>query len=620
MRLVNSKWESALFNNRLQLIQLGLGASAANSALWKVNYEYGELAQNGVDVETEKNTGNIARQTLTVPGTNFVQAYRYDPLYRIKEAKETTGANQNWIQNWTYDRYGNRLTFTQNIGGITTAPNPAVENLTNRFSSGQGFGYDKNGNVVNDVDALTNHGRQFKFNGDNKQIEVKDTSTNEIKGTYFYDGEGKRVKKVTSTETTVFVYSAGKLVEEYSTQLVTEPGINYTTTDHLGTPRVITDRHGNVKSRRDFLPFGEDIFANVGGRTSSLNYGATADEVRQKFTGYQKDTETSLDFAEARMYENRFGRFTAVDPLLASGKSANPQTFNRYVYVGNNPIIVTDPLGLDWFKKFNKEKNLWEYNERGGEGWDPVTYNESGYFTVNNWCWEGECGSGNATAYLYQSGGWDLGERANYGLTNAIADTGTSVAQFGWNSAAWINNGFWWAVSRPSPFAYNGSTTPAPNQIPYWEAENQVQANGQLAMTGITLYLGAAASARPRPVGFAGFTTPRTAGVGTAPVVQFEQYALRAAQDGMYPVMQRGFKDPVGSVFLKEGDVWKFGQTINGEGRYSGAFYRNTGAGLRFDSQFQTSSSKAALQRELDEILKFERQFGKLPPGNKIRR
>lgn len=68
--------------------------------------------------------------------------------------------------------------------------------------------------------------------------------------------------------------------------------------------------------------------------------------MRQKFTGYQKDEESGLDFAEARMYENRHGRFTAIDPLLASGKSANPQSFNRYVYVMNNPLLLTDPNGL----------------------------------------------------------------------------------------------------------------------------------------------------------------------------------------------------------------------------------------------------------------------------------
>ncbi len=77
----------------------------------------------------------------------------------------------------------------------------------------------------------------------------------------------------------------------------------------------------NVISRRDFMPFGEEITNNTGERTTAAKYGV-ADNLKQKFTGYQKDDESGLDFAEARMYENRHGRFTAVDPLLASGKSA----------------------------------------------------------------------------------------------------------------------------------------------------------------------------------------------------------------------------------------------------------------------------------------------------------
>jgi RHS repeat-associated protein len=71
------------------------------------------------------------------------------------------------------------------------------------------------------------------------------------------------------------------------------------------------------------MSLGEELDNNIGERTTALKYG-TIDSVRQKFTGYLKDDETGLDFAEARMYENRHARFTAVDPLLASGKSANP--------------------------------------------------------------------------------------------------------------------------------------------------------------------------------------------------------------------------------------------------------------------------------------------------------
>ena len=67
------------------------------------------------------------------------------------------------------------------------------------------------------------------------------------------------------------------------------------------------------------------------------------DSVRQKFTGYERDDETGLDFAQARYYSNVQGRFTSID----SGPftPADPQNFNRYVYVQNNPLKFRDPSG-----------------------------------------------------------------------------------------------------------------------------------------------------------------------------------------------------------------------------------------------------------------------------------
>jgi RHS repeat-associated protein len=68
-------------------------------------------------------------------------------------------------------------------------------------------------------------------------------------------------------------------------------------------------------------------------------------QIRQKFTGYERDNESELDFAQARYHNNQHGRFTTVDPLLASANSANPQTFNRYTYVLNNPLALVDRTG-----------------------------------------------------------------------------------------------------------------------------------------------------------------------------------------------------------------------------------------------------------------------------------
>jgi hypothetical protein len=47
------------------------------------------------------------------------------------------------------------------------------------------------------------------------------------------------------------------------------------------------------------------------------------------------------------MYANLQGRFTSADPLMASGKVGNPQSWNRYPYVLNRPLSLIDPSGLD---------------------------------------------------------------------------------------------------------------------------------------------------------------------------------------------------------------------------------------------------------------------------------
>jgi len=108
------------------------------------------------------------------------------------------------------------------------------------------------------------------------------------------------------------------------------------------------------------MPFGEEIYAGVGARGESLKYSLSGlDNIRKRFTGYEKDAETDLDFAEARMYRNQHGRFTTIDPLMASADPVNPQTFNRYAYTGNNPTNVTDPSGLGWCRNNQTGEAKW---------------------------------------------------------------------------------------------------------------------------------------------------------------------------------------------------------------------------------------------------------------------
>jgi len=83
----------------------------------------------------------------------------------------------------------------------------------------------------------------------------------------------------------------------------------------------------------------------------------------QQFTQKERDIQTGLDYFGARYYASTQGRFTSPDPLLSSGRIENPQSWNRYSYVLNHPLKLTDPFGRYVFdssvdpkqrKKFNR--------------------------------------------------------------------------------------------------------------------------------------------------------------------------------------------------------------------------------------------------------------------------
>lgn len=134
------------------------------------------------------------------------------------------------------------------------------------------YDYDKAGNLTLDAEN-----RRFVFDAENRMKEFFHSSnaSNTPDATYHYDGDGRRVKKVTGNRTVIFVYnSSGQLVAEYDSQLATNPQVNYLTADHLGSPRVITDGRGAIVSRHDYMAFGSDItetIGNVGGRTTTLD-------------------------------------------------------------------------------------------------------------------------------------------------------------------------------------------------------------------------------------------------------------------------------------------------------------------------------------------------------------
>jgi RHS repeat-associated protein len=120
------------------------------------------------------------------------------------------------------------------------------------------------------------------------------------------------------------------------------PGVVPSQTEHyhvdaLGSVRVVTDASGQVPRYHDFEPFGAEWNATLGPRPES-----------HLFTGKERDPGTGLDYFGARYLASELGRFTTTDPVYTWTENlVDPQRWNRYAYVRNNPLRYVDPDGGD---------------------------------------------------------------------------------------------------------------------------------------------------------------------------------------------------------------------------------------------------------------------------------
>ena len=106
---------------------------------------------------------------------------------------------------------------------------------------------------------------------------------------------------------TTYVYDAGgQLAAEYSTAPNPDTGMEYVTTDHLGSTRVVTNSQGQPVQRWDYYPFGDTIPVDANRALVSGYTGASGE--RLKFTGKERDGETGLDYFGARYFSASTGQ------------------------------------------------------------------------------------------------------------------------------------------------------------------------------------------------------------------------------------------------------------------------------------------------------------------------
>ncbi|MCL2848468.1 MAG: DUF6531 domain-containing protein [Micrococcales bacterium] len=246
-----------------------------------------------------------------VTGTADGRSLSYDTAGRLAAvAKPGTGTTT-----FGYDTNGNRTTATTTTGTGTTT---------------QTLGWDLAGHLVTHTDATSATAYTYDATG------LRTSATTTTGGTttseqYVWDTT-RAVPTVLADAEHTYVYGLG---DTPLAQVGTNGEVVYLHTDLVGSVRTATGPGAHVVCDADYDPYGQPQPVTTDPCTSVTRFG---------YAGQYTDP-TGLQYLRNRYYDPATAQFVSVDPLAEV-------TGDPYGYAGGNPLQNTDPLGLDWEKRF----------------------------------------------------------------------------------------------------------------------------------------------------------------------------------------------------------------------------------------------------------------------------
>lgn len=303
------------------------------------------------------NIGNINK--LTLNGSEVI-SYSYDDAYRLKTANSNINSHD---YAYTYDDVGNRLSKTAN--GSTQhfiySNGNRLDAVRQNSTTGPvvyTFAYDDNGSMTGKFNGASQQLLNISY--DQRRLASVMAVNNQPNSLFFeYDANAYRIEKQNSNGTNKYyleaehlesVYDANdELQANYLRGVVVDEIINgfekNTSTgvmenrtfhhDRVNSVVALSDHNGTEMQTLSYGPFGRSI--NSTGSSQNA----------MKYTGREQDEESGLYYYRARYYDPELGRFISEDPIGFKGG------VNLYAYVGNNPLIYSDPSGnVPWDQVF----------------------------------------------------------------------------------------------------------------------------------------------------------------------------------------------------------------------------------------------------------------------------
>ena len=512
----------------------------------------------------------------------------------------------------------------------------------------------------------------FTYNDDYDratELITKGTATLQAK-TFFAEGKYEIATEQGQEKQRLYLdgspYDASIVVEKEGSSA---PQLYWLHRDYLGSITHISNNSGNLAAEYSYDAWGRLRDANswqpfAPDAMPELMFG-------RGYTGHEHLTGFGLIHMNARLYDPVLGRFLAPDPQVADPGSTNG--FNRYAYASNNPLMFVDLDGeqtVDGNSGYNGNTGNSAY---WNQSMASMNYGISGSAYPRT-------GNPNNPNAGYGGGGANFGGGLNYGggyswesgaagaivstlfylfsshkgsaqleATNIVLDprysqyhaakpkplqkpvgTGAATVYAGGGKGLRMDN----TRVATAPYLPTKELTAEQRARRYIESLEAPPVNDYSAWYYQSFFIGdwmraGGDCAQGNYLSMVNnmcfgllcvIPECRVAGVAAREVaaVSVEQYTLRAAEDGFYPVMKRGFANSQELTWLNKGDVWKFGTTKNPLTRYSQSYLDNIGEfGVYYKTEF-TGTLKEALTVERMKILNFRGQNGFLPAGNKM--
>jgi len=337
---------STTYNAASQPTQLTLASGDSDTFGYDPNtdrmnqYKFNVNGQSVVGNLTWNANGTLQAQNITDPFNSANTqncTYSYDDLTRITGANCGSAA----AQTFSYNGDGSGAFGNVSKSGSPYSFQPTYSSATNRMTSIGSFtpSYDGNGNVTND--SL----HTYSWNAYGRPVTIDSINLT-------YDALGRMVEQNRSGSYTQLLYSPTgfkvSIMNGQSPQktfvplpggamaVYTTSSMYYGHSDHLGSLRFASTPSRTMYFDTAYAPFGE-TYASCGSTDPA-------------FTSQRQDTVSGLYDFPAREYSIQ-GRWPSPDPAgLAAVDPSNPQSWNRYAYVLNNPLRNVDPTGTTCFQ------------------------------------------------------------------------------------------------------------------------------------------------------------------------------------------------------------------------------------------------------------------------------